>query len=223
MTKIRSICIDTLTGIQNEMYMSSLSKPNHDKWADFGKGIWKLNSDLQSLGFETILILGQPGVGKSSGMMYLPKNTNIWYNADNKNPVWKGGKEEYGKKSNPRKPFHVIPKTYDDIINHVQQGLEKGMFEEERYAILTGHTEEYKQGSETMYRLKTLGKLATKMQLEGKFETVLYAKVIKEGTESKYVFETQNDGYNTARSPMDLFDPIIPNDYNMVINKLMNY
>lgn len=31
MTKIRTICIDTLTGIQNEVYMLDQKKPNHDK------------------------------------------------------------------------------------------------------------------------------------------------------------------------------------------------
>ena len=28
---------------------------------------------------------------------------------------------------------------------------------------------------------------------------------------------------NTARSPMDAFEPIIDNDYNFVINTLLNY
>lgn len=223
MTKIRSICVDTLTGIQNEMYMQSVSKPTHDKWLDWGKGIWQLNSALQELGFETILILGDPGTGKSSGMRTLPPGTNIWFNADNKNPTWKGGKEEYGKKFSPKMPYHMIPKTYNDILSHVKEGLEKGMFEEERYAILTAHVEEYRQGNDIRYRLKTLGNVATKMQLEGKYETVLYAKVLKEGTETKYVLETQNDGFNTVRSPMGLFEPIIDNDYNFVIEKLMNY
>ena len=144
MTKVRTVCIDTLTGIQNEMYMTDSKKPGHDKWADYGKGIWQLISDLQDLGFEIILILGEPGTGKSSGMRTLPHDTNIWFNADNKNPVWEGGKEEYGKKANPRMPYHLIPKTYKEITDHIKIGLEKGMFEEERYAILTGHTEDYK-------------------------------------------------------------------------------
>jgi hypothetical protein len=60
-TKIRTVCIDTLTGIQNEEYMTSLKKPGHDKWKDYGMSIWQLQSDLQSLGFETILIVGSPG------------------------------------------------------------------------------------------------------------------------------------------------------------------
>ena len=32
--KVRSICIDTLTGIQNEIYMQESKKPGFDKWAD---------------------------------------------------------------------------------------------------------------------------------------------------------------------------------------------
>lgn len=222
-TKVRSICIDTLTGIQNEIYMLSVQKPNHDKWADYGQAIWRLNTDLQNLGFETILVLGDPGTGKSTAMRNLPPNSNIWFNADNKNPVWKGGREEYGRKTNPRMPYHVIPKSYADIINHVKEGLERGMFEDERYAILTGHTEEYKKGNDVHYRLKTLGNLATKMQLEGKYETVLYSKAIQEAGETRYVFETQNDGFNTVRSPMGLFEPVIDNDLNFVINKLSEY
>lgn len=222
-TKIRTVCIDTLTGIMNEMYMTSVKKPTHDKWKDWGQGIWQLISVLQDLGFEIVLILGEPGTGKSSGMRTLPPGTNIWFNADNKNPVWEGGKAEYGKKVNPKGPYHMIPKSYDDIINHIKGGIEKGMFEDERYAILTGHTEDYKTGAETKRRLKVLGNMSTKMQLEGRLETVLYSDVIREGAETKYVLETVNDGMNTARSPMNLFEPIIDNDYNFVINKLMEY
>lgn len=222
-TKIRTVCIDTLTGIMNEMYMTSLKKPTHDKWADWGKGVWQLISALQELGFEIVLILGEPGTGKSSGMRTLPANSNIWFNADNKNPVWQGGKQEYGKKVNPRMPYHLVPKTYKDIIDHIKGGIDKGMFEEERYAILTGHTEDYKTGNLIKRRLKILGNLGTKMQLEGRLETVLYSNVIKEGAETKYVLETENDGFNTARSPMGLFEPVIDNDYNEVIQKLINY
>lgn len=221
--KIRTITVDTLTGIQNEMYMLDSKKPGHDKWMDYGKGIWQLISDLQERKFEIVLILGEPGTGKSSGMRTLPHHTNIWFNADNKNPVWTGGKAEYGSKANPVMPYHVIPKTYQEIIDHLDEVNSRGMFEEERYAILTGHTEDYKSGYDTKKRLKTLGNIATKMQLEGKLETVLYSNVIKEGGVSKYILETQNDGFNTARSPMDVFEPIIENDYNLVINKLLEF
>ena len=188
-----------------------------------GKGIWQLISDLQDRGFEIILILGSPGTGKSTGMRTLPHDTNIWFNADNKNPVWEGGKEEYGKKLSPRLPYHLIPKSYKDIINHIDLGLSKDMFEDDRYAILTGHTEDYKSGNENFKRLKVLGNLATKMQLEGRLETVLYSNVRRDGNKTEYVLETENDGLNTARSPMGLFEPVIDNDYQAVISKLLAY
>lgn len=222
-TKVRTICVDTLTGIQNELWMTSSKKPGHDAWMDMGKDIWQLISDLQDRGFEIILILGEPGVGKSTGMRTLPHDTNIWFNADNKNPIWVGGKEEYGTKLNPRMPYHLVPKSYSDVINHIDQGMKKDMFEEQRYAILTGHTEDYKSGIDNKKRLKILGKIGTKMQLEGRLETVMYAEVKKEGNKVHYLLTTENDGSNTARSPMGLFEPVIENDYNFVIDKLLTY
>ena len=223
MTKISTVCIDTLTQIQENQFMLDKKKPGHDKWKDYSQDIYRFIIDLQELGFEIILIVGPPGVGKSTGMRALPTKTNIWYNADNKNPVWEGGRAEYGKKTAPKEPYHIIPKSYKEITEHIKAGLERGMFEEDRYAILTGHTETYKEGVETRIRLKTLGNLANKMQIEGKLETVFYANVEKEGNDLNYILETQNNGFNTARSPMGLFEGKIENDYNVVIEKLKNY
>lgn len=219
---IRSICVDTLTGIQSEIYMASTKKAGHDEWTDFGKDIYTFMSELQSLGFEIILILGEPGTGKSSGMRTLEPRTNIWYNADNKNPVWVGGKEEYGKKTDPTPKYHVIPKSYKDVIEHIKGGIKAGAFEKDRYAFVTGHTETYKSGVDTMVRLKTLGRLATKMQLEGKMETVLYSRVEMENGKPNYILETQNNGFNTARSHQDMFEGKINNDYKLILEKLIN-
>ena len=154
-------------------------------------------------------------------MRSLKPKTNIWFNADNKNPVWTGGKAEYGKKFNPILPYHVIPRSYKDIMDHIEEVETRGMFEEEKYAILTGHIEDYKSGVQTKMRLKTLGNMATNMQIEGKLETVLYSDVIKEAGETRYILETENSGLNTARSPMGAFDGIIENDYQFVIDTLM--
>lgn len=222
--KIRTICIDTLTGIQNEEYMTNSKKPNHDAWLDYGKDIWKLISYLQDEGFNVVMILGEPGTGKSTGMRTLPQNTNIWFNADNKNPVWIGGKDQYGTKNNPKLPYHFVPKSYGEVKAHIEKVKEKIGFEDERFAILTGHVEDYKTGFESKKRLKVLGKMSTKMQLEGKLETVLYSEVRKgDGGKMEYILTTENDGTNTARSPMGLFEPIIENDYGFIIEKLMNY
>ena len=223
MELIKTICIDTLTAIQNEDFMRDKKKPGHDQWKDYGQDIYTFMSDIQQLGFEIILILGEPGTGKSSGMRTLAPNTNIWYNADNKNPVWEGGKAEYGKKAAPRSPYHVIPTDYAGIINHIKGGISKGLLADERYAFITGHTETYKVGNDTKERLKILGKLGTKMQLEGKMETVLYSRVEMVGGNPKYILETQNNGFNTARSPQNLLEGKIDNDYQMIIDKLSNY
>jgi len=223
MTKISTICIDTLTQIQENQFMLDKKKPGHDKWKDYSQDIYRFIIELQELGFEIALVVGPPGVGKSTGMRDLPSKTNIWYNADNKNPVWQGGRAEYGKKTAPIEPYHIIPKSYKEILEHIKGGLERGMFEEDRYAILTGHTETYKEGPETRIRLKTLGNLANKMQIEGKLETVFYANVEKDGDDLNYILETQNNGYNTARSPMGLFEGKIENNYNTIIDKLKNY
>lgn len=223
MTKISTVCVDTLTQIQENQYMLDKKKPGHDKWKDYSQDIFRFITDLQTLGFEIILIVGPPGVGKSTGMRDLPTKTNIWYNADNKNPVWVGGRAEYGKKTAPIEPYHVIPNSYAEILDHIKEGLSRGMFEEDRYAILTGHTETYKEGAETRIRLKTLGNLANKMQVEGKLEAVFYANVEKDENELNYILETQNNGFNTARSPMGLFEGKIVNDYNFIIEKLKSY
>jgi hypothetical protein len=223
MSKVRTVCIDTLTGIQNEVYMTNSKKPGHDQWLDYGKDIWQLISFLQEKKFTTIMVLGEPGTGKSTGMRTLPSKTNVWINADKKDPVWEGGRVEYGKIFSPILPYHFIPNSYKDITDHITALETRGMLEEERFAILTGHVEDYKSGIDNKKRLKTLGKITSKMQLEGKLNNVFYANVIREGSTNKYVLETQTDGYNTARSPMGLFEPIIEHDYNFIIEKLMSY
>lgn len=217
---VRSICVDTLTQIQENDFMLSKTKPGHDKWKDYSQDIYAFILALQDLGFEIILIIGPPGVGKSSGMASLEPYTNIWYNADNKNPVWSGGRAIYGKKTKPTPNYHVIPKSYNDILTHVHGAIEAGIMAEDRYAILTGHTETFKEGVEQRVRLKTLGNLATKMQVEGKLETVMYANVEKSSSGLDYILETQNSGYNTARSHQGAFEGKIPNDYKLILDRM---
>lgn len=219
---IRTITIDTLTAIQSNQWVEERRKAGHDEWMDYGRKIYEHVHDLQELGFEIIMILGEPGTGKSSGMRTLKPGTNIWYNADEKNPVWEGGKLEYGKKTSPTK-FHVIPKSYAEIIAHIKAVMNAGGFEQDRYAFLLGHLEQYKSGNDTKERLKTLGKVATKMQIEGKMETVLYSRVEMESGKPAYILETQNNGFNTARSHQNMFEGKIPNDYGLVIEKLLQF
>lgn len=220
--KIKSIVIDTLTAIQSNEYMTDKRKPGHDKWKDYGQAIYTFIYELQKRGFEIVYILGEPGTGKSSGMRTLEPDTNIWYNADAKNPTWIGGKEAYGRKVNAIKPFHIIPESYEEIISHIDKGLSKDIFEEDRVAFVLGHTETYKAGDEVRERLKVLGSMASKFQLEGKAENVMYSKVKREGNGVSYILETQNNGYNSARSDMGKFEPTIENDYQLILNTILD-
>lgn len=218
--KIRSIVIDTGTALMENAYMSSRKKVTHDEWKNWAIDLWILNTALQEYGFETILVIGDAGSGKSTAMRTLPHNTNIWFNADKKNPLWAGGKEEYGKKDKPRAPYHIIPKNYEDIVLHIEEVNKRDMFEKQKYAIITGHIEVYKENQDYKSRMQVIGNLSNKMGLERKFDVVLCAKVIMEDGKPKYILETENNGFNTVRSPMGLFEFQIPNDYDFVINKL---
>lgn len=224
MNKIRSIVIDSGTCLLDEEYMTDKRKPTHDKWKDWAQVLWGFNNKLMEFGFESLLVIGPPGSGKSCGIRTLPSKSNIWFNADNKNPTWVGGRKEYGKKSAPIAPYHIVPKSYNEITEALKEGLERDMFEEERFAIITGHTENYNSGPNYRERLQVIGALSNKMFIEKKFESVFYSKVKMVEGKPTYLLETQNNGYNTARSFMGAFEPEIENDYNFVINTLLeNY
>lgn len=76
------------------------------------------------------------------------------------------------------------------------------------------------------YKAKTIGKMVDeKLTLEGLFTTVLFGKVKKNSEgEMRYVFETQNSGDNTCKSPKGMFaDAEIPNDLNLVLKAMQAY
>ncbi len=75
-------------------------------------------------------------------------------------------------------------------------------------------------------KAKTIGKLVDdKITLEGLFDVVLYGKVKKLPNNAvAYIFETKNNGENTARSPKGMFEvDEIPNDLELVRNTIMEY
>lgn len=69
-TLIKSICIDTLTQIQEDQFALDRQKPGHDKWKDYAQDILTFTLELQNLGFELVLILGDPGYIKN--LIYSP-------------------------------------------------------------------------------------------------------------------------------------------------------
>lgn len=80
------------------------------------------------------------------------------------------------------------------------------------------HIQRDEQGHE---KIKTMGKmLDEKITIEGLFTTVLKTSV----QDGKYYFITQNNGLDTVKSPMGLFDSYaIDNDLKYVDTKIRNY
>lgn len=75
-------------------------------------------------------------------------------------------------------------------------------------------------------KAKTIGKMIDNvLTLEGLYSIVLFGKVKKDKEKGvKYVFETQNNGENTCKSPKGMFETIdIPNDLNFVRQQIINY
>lgn len=235
--KIKTIVVDTVNAIQNNQYMSMLNRNTmvtRDKWRDFGVDIYAFMIDnLQRLGFEVVLILGYEGSGKSYGLKFLEPGTNIWYNADKKNPTFKDvefgkqkfrAREVYGTKTKPTN-YMVLPETYAEITAHLDSINQQGLFAENKVAFLVGHVEDYKsEGGDMRQRLKTLGSLASKMNIEGAVENCMYTKVSVIGDKVSYKLDTQNSGSNTARSLEGAFSSrYIDNNYQEIYDAIINY
>jgi hypothetical protein len=75
-------------------------------------------------------------------------------------------------------------------------------------------------------KAKTIGKMIDNtLTLEGLFTIVLFGKVKKNDDNTfTYGFETQNNGENTCKSPMDMFEEtFIPNDLQYIKDAIISY
>lgn len=69
-------------------------------------------------------------------------------------------------------------------------------------------------------KAKTIGKmLDNQLTVEGLFSIVLFAKTDGQ----RHYFETQSDGFTTAKSPMEMFETEIDNDLKLVDTKIREY
>lgn len=92
--------------------------------------------------------------------------------------------------------------------------------------VFFGHSEDVSANGFTKTKIKTIGKmLDEKITVEGMFTIVLLATCFMNKDKAmEYVFVTQSNGTNTAKTPMDMFkEKAIPNDLDMVIKKVIEY
>lgn len=88
----------------------------------------------------------------------------------------------------------------------------------DKIVYFIGHSDQADDGRE---HFKTIGKMLDNyVTVEGKF-TIVLKTVVKDG---EYYFSTQNNGQDTVKTPMEMFDQeLIPNDLKMVDETIRNY
>ena len=92
--------------------------------------------------------------------------------------------------------------------------------------ILTHAEESTDVDGKRKFKAKTIGKMVDeKLTLEGLFSIVLFGKIKKDKDGNiRYIFETQNNGENTCKSPRGMFDSFeIPNDLSLVREAIIDY
>lgn len=89
---------------------------------------------------------------------------------------------------------------------------------QDKIVYFLGHSEQMDDGRE---HFKTIGKMLDNyVTLEGEF-TIVLKTTVRDG---KYFFSTHNNGQDTVKSPMDMFESdLIPNDLKMVDDTIREY
>lgn len=109
---------------------------------------------------------------------------------------------------------------YNDIADHAWTilNLVTNELRDDLNCIVLSHNEVDDQGKS---KIKTIGKMLNdKICIEGMFTTVLNTAL----EDGNYYFETQNNGYNTSKSPEGMFDALrIENNLQAVIEAINEY
>lgn len=200
-----------------------------------------------------VMILGESGSGKSASLRnFEPEEVSVFSVAGKslpfrkKLPVMKnaGYAEIFGmlqkaKAAGKLKPCYVIDDSqYLLVFQSFNQAKETGYGKFTDFALnfynllqycirelpetttvyFLHHTEVNENGK---VKAKTIGKmLDSQLTIEGLFETVLLCRTDGQ----RHYFETQSDGYTSAKSPMDMFpEREIDNDLKMVDETIRAY
>ncbi len=223
--KYEVVIVDTLNQVQNNEYMDMLDKSTmvtRDKWRDFGVRIYMLYDFLKEQKVEVINVLGYEGSGKSYGIKALNPETTLWLHTDAKPITFKGGKQAYSRE----KGNYSEPDTYDKIEKFIEMANKNRLHPDKQLIVFVlAHIEDYKTEDGSMRkRLKILGNMATKMNIEGSVAHTYYTEVSYMGDKPEFKLNTLNTGYNTARSPEGLFETtLIDNNFKLIVDAIRNY
>lgn len=195
-----------------------------------------------------VLVLGASGTGKSTSLRNFKKGEIGVFNVANKPLPFRGQLDlvncpSYDQiratlRANNLKAYAVDDSQYLMVFEEFNRAKEAGYnkFTEmaqnfynlvqtairetskDTIVYFLHHTEADEQGR---IKAKTVGKMIdSKLTLEGLFPIVLLT-----GTDgASYWFETQSDGYTTAKSPLEMFEEKrIDNDLKMVDTTIREY
>lgn len=225
-TEYRCVIIDTINSTQNDEYMSMLDRNEmitRDKWRDFGVNIYMLLDNIKKLpDAEIVLVLGYEGSGKSFGIKGLDPNTTMWLHTDKKGITFKGGRQNYKKEF--KNYFDTEIDSYDTLNAFIERTHAKRVKDKPFVVFILGHIEDYKVEVQTRQRLKVLGNLATKMNIEGSVTHCYYTQINKIPGGVEYKLRTVNTGFNTGRSLEGMFDSeLIDNNFQLILDGIDNY
>ncbi len=229
LSRFRSIVVDTLNQLQIDQLMRESKKPNYDDWADYGKEIMNTIGYAKQLNpsdIYIILVLGKEGTGKTIGVKGLNAKETYYVNADKKPLSFPGWRKDYvkGKISEGGNYTDSID-NYEDIRNAIT-AVYNNRIGEPFFIFFLAHVEDYKTVNGLVaQKLKTLGKVASKQNIEGSVIHTYYTDIDTNKTmtdSSRYRFRVVTTGSDTARSPMGYYeDAYIPNNLQLIIDKVI--
>lgn len=195
-----------------------------------------------------VLILGESGSGKSTSLRnFEPEEVSVFNVAAKPMPFKKKlpvkATADYGAimagiQKSAKKAFVIDDSQYLLCFESFARAKETGFTKHTEMALhfynlvqfvirqtppdvivyFLHHTET--DGNTGRIKAKTLGKmLDNQLTLEGLFSIVLICTT--DGKQHSFI--TQSDGFTTAKSPMELFEPEIDNDLKFVDQKIREY
>lgn len=183
--------------------------------------------------------------GKTVGAGYLDPNATMYLNMDKKPLTFADADDKYpndraqGMSNSLGNYKEVLPEKNDKgkvevwsvIRKAIQYAYDNRVInpdpKKDKFVVFVlGHTEVFKGANgEERERLLTLGKQASKLNIEGSLIYCFYTKVDPTAPTraDKYKLTMHNSGFNTARVPMGKFDDLeeMPNNYQIILDKIL--
>lgn len=224
MSKYRTVIVDTVNQLMNDQHVALMEAKNrgatYDEWRDFGVDVLDLYHFIKSLpNTIPIQILGYEGTGKTVGGSFLNPEETYWLNIDKKPLTFKGARQMYSAD----KKNYAVPTGYKEVKDAIK--AIHSVSKTPLVVFILGHIEDYKaKGDVVRQRLKTLGKLASKYNIEGALSHSYYTHVdedLKHLDPNRYQLRTVSVN-DTARSPMGMWETeFIPNNLQLIVDKVV--